>query len=247
MTDWKPARVVENHAWTDRLYSLRFDAELPVFKAGQFIRVALDIDGERVARPYSLVNSSSQATGEIYYNPVPEGPLSPRLAALRPGDTLWIGDSANGFLVLDEVPDCRDLWLLATGTGVGPFVAMLGTPDPWQRFERVVLVHSVRSPAELGYRDRFEALEREHPGRFSYLPTITREAVPGALNRRIPDLIRDGDAERAAGLQISPDASHLMLCGSNAMITDTLAVLGDRGLKRHRRREPGQITVEKYH
>jgi len=247
MAEWLQARVVANHAWTDRLYSLQFEAELPSFKAGQFVRVGLDIDGERVARPYSLVNAPGQSPAEIYYNPVPDGPLSPRLAALRPGDLFWISDSANGFLTLDEVPDCRHLWLLATGTGVGPFVAMLADADAWQRFERVLLVHSVRSAAELGYRDRFEALASQHPERFHYLPTVTREALPGVLHQRIPDLIAAGDLERAAGVTITPDHAHVMLCGSNDMITNTLEVLGQRGLQRHRRREPGHISMEKYH
>jgi len=247
MANWLQARVLDNHRWTERLYSLRFEVDLPPFKPGQFVRIGLDIDGERVARPYSLVNVPGQSPGEIYYNPVPDGPLSPRLAALRPGDRLWVGDSANGFLVLDEVPDCRHLWLLATGTGVGPFVSMLGTDTPWQRFERVVLVHSVRHGAELGYRERMQALAERHPDRFHYLPTVTREAVPGALAGRIPALISDGSLEQAAGLALGPAHSHVMLCGSAAMIADAGAVLGERGMRRHRRREPGHVTVEKYH
>jgi ferredoxin--NADP+ reductase len=247
MANWKRAEVVANHRWTERLYSLRFEVELPAFKAGQFVRVGLDIDGERVARPDSLVNSPGRGPGEIYYNPVPEGPLSPRLAALQPGDQLWISDSANGLLVLDEIPDSRHLWLFATGTGVGPFVSMLATDEPWQRFERVVLVHSVRTAAELGYRDRFESLAQRHPAQFRYLPAVTREASPGCLDRRIPELLASGCLERSAELTISPEHAHVLLCGSAQMITDTTDMLGQRGLRKHRRREPGHISIEKYH
>lgn len=247
MANWKPARVIENHAWTDRLFSLRFDTELPPFKAGQFVRVGLDIDGERVARPYSLVNGPDEPVGEIYFNPVPEGPLSPALARLQPGDTLWVSDSANGFLVLDEVPDCRDLWLMATGTGVGPFVAMLATDEPWQRFSRVNLVHSVRTQAELGYRDRFTALQSRHRDQFRYLPVVTRETAPDCLGARIPALLRDGSLETAAGAVINTADSHVMLCGSQTMISEVMVVLSERGLTRHRRREPGHISTEKYH
>lgn len=246
MADWLAARVLENHPWTDRLYSLRFDTTLPAFKAGQFVRVGLDIDGDRVARPYSLVNPPDEPVGEIYYNPVPGGPLSPRLAALQAGDTVWVSPQANGFLVLDEIPDCRDLWLLATGTGVGPFVSILGTPDPWQRFDHVVLVHSVRTADELGYRARLDALAAAQP-RFRYQPVVTREAMPGALGVRIPVALADGTLEAATGLTIAPETSHVMLCGASQMITDVTGLLGERGLRRHRRREPGHITVEKYH
>lgn len=247
MVNWKRAEVVANHRWTERLYSLRFEAELPAFKAGQFVRVGLDIDGERVARPYSLVNAPGRGPGEIYYNPVPQGPLSPRLATLQPGDRLWISDSANGLLVLDEIPDSRHLWLFATGTGVGPFVSMLATDEPWQRFERVVLVHSVRTGAELGYRDRFESLAERYPAQFRYLPAVTRENSPGCLDRRIPELLANGRLERAAELTVSPDHAHVLLCGSAEMIAETTEVLGERGLRKHRRREPGHISIEKYH
>jgi ferredoxin--NADP+ reductase len=247
MANWKRAEVVENHRWTERLYSLRFDVELPAFKAGQFVRVGLDIDGERVTRPYSLVNAPGQGLGEIYYNPVPEGPLSPRLAALQPGDQLWVSDNANGLLVLDEIPDSRHLWLFATGTGIGPFVSILATEEPWQRFERVVLVHSVRTVAELGYRDQLEALAEVRPAQFRYLPTVTRETLPGGLGRRIPDLLVDGSLEQAADLPISAAHAHVLLCGSAQMIGDTSEILGGRGLKKHRRREPGHISIEKYH
>lgn len=247
MANWLQAEVLENHRWTDGLYSLRFAAPLPAFKAGQFVRVGLDIDGERVGRPYSLVNAPGQTPQEIYYNPVPEGPLSPRLASLKPGDTLWVSDSINGFLVLDEIPDASHLWLLATGTGVGPFVSILGTEEPWRRFERIVLVHSVRTAAELGYRDRFAELVERCPGQFHYQPTVTRESLPEAFGQRIPALIADGSLEAAVGLRLDPQGSHVMLCGSNAMIGDTTALLEQRGMRRHRRREPGHYTVEKYH
>jgi ferredoxin--NADP+ reductase len=247
MAHWLQAEVLENHRWTEGLYSLRFSAPLPAFKAGQFVRVGLDIDGERVGRPYSLVNAPGRQPAEIYYNPVPGGPLSPRLAALQPGDMLWVSDSINGFLVLDEVPDAHHLWLLATGTGLGPFISILATEEPWRRFEQVVLVHSVRTAAQLGYRQRLAELTARHPGRFHYVPTVTREACADALGQRIPALLADGSLEAAAGIALTPDDAHVMLCGSNAMISDTHTLLEQRGLRRHRRRQPGHITVEKYH
>ena len=114
---------------------LAIEADAPAFTAGQFIRVGIDLEDGRVGRPYSLVNPPNERHLEIFFNVVPEGPLSSRLAALEPGDSLWLTDAANGFLTLDEVPDnARDLWMLATGTGVGPFLSMLQTGQPWQRF-----------------------------------------------------------------------------------------------------------------
>ena len=157
------------------------------------------------------------------------------------------GDALRGFLTLDEVPDARHLWLLATGTGIGPFVAMLKDPRTRVRFERVTLVHSVRTGAELGYREQIEQLCRQQPHCLRYLPAVTREDVPGALAQRIPHAIDDGSLELAAGLDIRPAHSHVMLCGSSAMISDTTERLKQRGLQRHLRRSPGHISLEKYH
>ena len=125
MTDWLTGTIIERRQWTDDLFSLRFEAPLAEFKAGQFVRIALDIDGERVGRPYSLVNAPHEPFLEIYFNIVKGGPLSPRLAALEPGATLWLSNTANGFMILDEIPEARYLWLLATGTGIGPFLSIL--------------------------------------------------------------------------------------------------------------------------
>lgn len=247
MTDWVEATVVERRDWNDSLISLRFRADLEPFTAGQFIRVGLDIGDERVGRPYSLVNAPREDLYEIYFNIVEEGPLSPRLAELQPGDRLWAVPKPSGFLTLDEVPDSRHLWLLATGTALGPFLSILRTDAPWQRFERIVLGHSVRTRAELTYQDLIHDLLREHPDQLQFVPFITREPGDEHLCQRIPVCIDNGTLERRTGLALNPVDSHVLLCGNSAMLQDTLAVLEQRGLKRHRRREPGQVGMEKYH
>ncbi|MBI5040649.1 MAG: ferredoxin--NADP reductase [Gammaproteobacteria bacterium] len=247
MTDWLQGTIIERRQWTDDLFSLRFEAPLAEFKAGQFARIALDIDGERVGRPYSLVNAPHEPLLEIYFNVVKGGPLSPRLAALEPGDTLWLSNTANGFMILDEVPEARHLWLLATGTGIGPFLSILKTDEPWTRFERIVLGHSVQHASELAYRELIDSLHAAHDDQFQYLPLVTRETVPGALNQRIPASIASGELEAQAGIALTAETAHVMLCGNSAMITDVTEELAKREMHRHRRREPGHITTEKYH
>src|SRR3954462_787022 len=103
MTTWLEGRVVENRHWTDSLFSLRIEGAKLNFEAGQFVRIALDIDGERVARPFSFVNPPQDSVLEFYGIVVPEGPLSPRLARLRAGDALYVASNPAGFLVLSEV------------------------------------------------------------------------------------------------------------------------------------------------
>ena len=238
--------VVGNHHWTENLYSLRVDAAIARFTAGQFGRLALDVDGERIARPYSFVNAPDDPVLEFYSITVAEGPLSPQLAALENGDKVWVAKSGAGFLVLDEVPDGRYLWLLSTGTGLGPFLSILKTSTPWQRFEKVVLVHAVRTVSELSYRDTIARFAEQHGGQFAGVAFVSRERTDFAMPGRIPAAIENGDLEERAGCQFSAEHSQVMLCGNPAMVKDVTAVLQERGLTKNRRRTPGNITVEAY-
>lgn len=246
MADWLTGKIVEKKCWNDRLYTLRIECDFDTFESGQFVRVALDIDGERVARPYSLVNKPDDDFLEIYFNIVDEGPLSPRLAELEVGDEIFITDRANGFLTVSEVPQCRHLWMLATGTGVGPFLSILKNQDAWARFEKIVLVYSVRDISELAYQQQVADIQEQWPQKFSFVPLVTREKVEGMLNQRITDSIEDDSLEQTTGVVIDED-SHVMMCGNSEMIADVTEVLAKRGLRKHRRREPGHITTEKYH
>jgi ferredoxin--NADP+ reductase len=246
MSRWLEARVIENRHWTPALFSLRLAGPMPPFEAGQFVRLALDTDGERVARPFSFVNPPGELPLEFYGVIVPGGPLSPRLACLQPGDSLMLAPNPSGFLVLSEVPAAEELWLVATGTGIAPFLSILRSATPWARYARVVLVHAVRRANELVYRDLIDGFSRRHGDRFRCVSFVSREAAAGALAGRIPAAIADGRLEAAAGCPIAPERSQFMLCGNPDMVRDATAALAARGLRKHRRRAPGQITVENY-
>ena len=246
MAQWLQGRVVERTEWTENLSSLKVEAALPAFQAGQFVKIGLDCGGEIVGRPYSLVNAPQESLLEFYFSIVPEGPLSPRLAHLKAGDELLVAAQASGFLVLAEVPPATHLWLLSTGTGIGPFLSILKTAEPWQRFQRVVLVHAVRQAGELSYRHSIAALAEEHRQKFCYIPFVSRERVDYALAGRIPDALQDKRLEARAGISIDAKNSHVMLCGNPAMVEDVTALLKARGLAKHKRREPGQISAETY-
>ena len=246
MSKWIEGRVTGQTRWTDRLLSLQIEAAMPPFEAGQFAKLALDIDGERVARPYSFVNPPGAAPLEFYYAVVSEGPLSPRLAKLQAGDDILLAPNASGFLVLSEVPQARDLWLISTGTGIGPFLSIARTTVPWERYARVVLVHAVREPAELVYEEVVSGLMREYPAAFTYVPITSRVAADGLPQGRIPALLASGALESRAGCVLSAADSQVMLCGNPCMVKDVTSALIERGMRKHRRRTPGQITVENY-
>jgi ferredoxin--NADP+ reductase len=250
MAAWVEARVTGKKQWTQSLVSLQVDAPDVTFVAGQFARLALPAPPggteAMIGRPYSFVNPPHLSPHEFYFIIVAEGPLSPRLAALAPGDQIWLAPRANGFFSISEVPRTDVLWCLCTGTGLGPFLSMLRTEDPWTSFEHVVLVHAVRHAEELTYRSEIDAIARARSGAFHFVPMVSREPHAGVLAGRIPAAIEDGRLESRAGLVLSPANSHAMLCGNPAMVDDTQKVLAARGMRRHRRREPGHVTVETY-
>jgi ferredoxin--NADP+ reductase len=246
MTQWFETEVVENRHWTESLFTLRVKGAPLAFEAGQFVRIALDIDGVRVARAFSLVNAPGEPLLEFYGIVVPQGPLSPRLERLAAGERLFVASNPAGFLVLSEIPDAETLWLMATGTGIAPFVSMLRADTPWQRFENVVLVQAVRHTQELVYRDDIERARMKHGPRFRHVPIVSREDAPQTLRGRIPALLGDASLEAAAGLKLAATDSQVMLCGNPDMLKDTTAALIERGLRKNRRRAPGQITVESF-
>ena len=243
--NWIETEVIEHVRWTDTLASLKFKGNVLPYTAGQFTKVGLKINGELVSRPYSYVSSPNEDYLEIIYVNVPGGSLTPKLHELKAGDTLYAMDKASGFFVMSEVPNGKNLWMLATGTGLGVFISLLKTNEPWERFDNIILVHGVRHQDELTYQQQIKEFENNNPKKFKYIKTITREVKDDCLNLRIPAAIESKKFEEIAGIKINMD-SQFMICGNPDMINDTVELLGKKGLERNRRSKPGNITLEKY-
>ncbi len=245
---WTSATVIERIDWNDKLFTLRLAADIEPFIAGQFIKLSQEREGKRVARAYSLVNAPDAEYLEVLAVRVEDGQLSPSLHDLNSGDQIEISTKAAGFMTLDELPAdmSQHLWLLATGTAVGPFVSMLETEQPWQRFKRIVLVYGVRLQEDLAYWQRLQELAQLHNGQLELVACVTREQMPGALECRIPDGLADGSIEQQAGVTLSAQDSQVMICGNPGMVSGALELLQERGLAKNLRRAPGQITMEKY-
>lgn len=247
MANWVTGKVVKVQNWTDALFSLTVHAPVEPFTAGQFAKLGLDVDGERVQRAYSYVNAPSNPDLEFYLVTVPEGKLSPRLAALKPGDEVQVVSEAAGFFVLEEVPDCDTLWMLATGTAIGPYLSILEEGKDLDRFKNLVLVHAARYAADLSYLPQMQALEARYAGKLRIQSVVSRETAPGMLTGRIPFLIETGALEEAVGLPMNAESSHVMLCGNPQMVRDTQQLLKEtRQMSKHLRRRPGHMTAEHY-
>jgi ferredoxin--NADP+ reductase len=244
-------RILSIRRWTPHLFTFRITRD-PGFRfvPGQFARLGLaKEDGALAWRAYSIVSAPYDEHLEFFSIVVPGGEFTPRLAQRVEGDEILVEKTSYGFLTTDRFEAGRDLWLLATGTGLAPFMAILSDPQTWRDYENIVLAHSVRTAAELAYREEIAQLH-EHPliagpgHRLSYVPIVTRARVPGALGRRITALIASGELETAAGLALDRERARIMICGNPEMVADTRKLLGELGYRLSRRAAPAELAVE---
>ena len=243
---WVHGEVVNVKHWTESLYSVSVSAPEVKFVAGQYTKLSLSLKNEEVARPYSFVNSPDEEYLEFYSVSVPNGPLSTAMQTLKKGDSIKVGPRGNGFLILEEIPNVENIWMLATGTAIGPYLSILKTKDSWDKFKKVVLVHAVRYKKELTYQDTINTLKEEYKDRFIYITYVSREDSEYSLKGRIPKDIGNGVLEKKADLKMKSDNTHVMICGNPEMLKDTTMELKKIGLKKHRRNSPGHITTENY-
>ena len=238
---------------TPSLFTLRTTRDAGFrFRAGQFARLGVTrADGSTVWRAYSMVSSPHDEYLEFFSIVVPGGEFTSELSRLNVGDTLLVDRQAFGYLTLDRFVDGRDLWLLSTGTGIAPFLSILQDFEAWEKFQRIILVYSVREARELAYQALIAGLaEREYLAEYAhklqFIATVTREQHPGALQGRITHLLENGELERAAGVPITAEHSRVLLCGNPQMIDETRNLLKRRDLQLSLSRRPGQVAVENY-
>lgn len=245
--------VLEVHHWNESLFSFKTTRSPGLrFHNGHFVMIGLQAEGKPLLRAYSIASANYEEHLEFLSIKVPDGPLTSRLQHLKPGDQLIVGQKPVGTLVIDDLNDGRNLYLLATGTGLAPFMSIIRDPDTYERFDKVVLVHGVRNVSELAYSDyiREELPKQEYigelvQGRLLYYPTVTRE--PYRNRGRLTDLMQSGKLFEDLGLP-ALDAAHdrAMICGSPSMLEDTCKLLDAKGLKiSPRQGERGDYVIER--
>ncbi len=265
--------VLSKTTWTPNLFS--FTVSRPdsfKFTAGQFVRLGVNPSqlkyyqqtnasdetadtalDEDVFRAYSIVSSPFDEVIEFFSIVIPDGAFTSQLQHLQVGDELLLNTMPFGFLTLAryQKPLPKDLWLLATGTGLAPFLSMLQDLKTWEDYEHIVLAYSARSTEELAYVEKIESLQADfgslvdNPSKLIFIPIVTREPVEGALSERLPKLLLEGTLQERAGIALDIDTTHVMLCGNPDMVEDTKEALKTLGLVMNRRGE-GNIAVENY-
>lgn len=247
--------VTQIRHWTDKLFSFRTTRPQGYdFTPGQYARLGLADASGMLWRAYSIVSAPSEDYLEYYGVLVEGGAFTSMLKDIKPGDAVWTDRSRFGFMTVDRFADGEDFWMLATGTGLGPFISILRDPAVWTRFRKLILVHCVRHADEFSYADELRALQQKPPAgalaELRIVQSATRDAPdaghPERLHGRITTLLESGELERRAGAAMTVEASRVMLCGNPDMIEETRRILHLRGMRPCRRLLPGQFVTENY-
>jgi ferredoxin--NADP+ reductase len=239
--------------WTSTLFSFRTTRDPGLrFSSGQFLMVGLQKeDGKPLVRAYSVASPSWHDELEFYSIKVPDGPLTSRLQNIKVGDQVLIGRKPTGTLVLDGLKPGKRLYMLGTGTGLAPWLSLARDPEVYDRFETVVVTHTVREVADLNYRELFEKelaedeiLSEVIGGKLKYYPTVTREDFK--TKGRITDLIASGQMFTDLGLPpFDPAEDRVMLCGGPSVLADLKQQLLDLGYVEGSLAQPGDFVLER--
>jgi len=252
MTALMTERVTHVHHWNDTLFSFRTTRDPSYrFKNGHFTMVGLPSDGRPLMRAYSFASANYEHELEFFSIKVPDGALTSKLQNLAIGDEVLVGKRSTGTLIPDNMIPGRYLYLLATGTGIAPFMSIIKDPEIYDQFDRVILTHGVRKVSELAYSDYIENVlpNDEYIGemvreKLVYYPTVTRE--PYKNNGRLTDLIRCGklflDLQQP---HPNLEDDRFMICGSPTMLKELVGMLKSKGFTEARNVKPGHFVIER--
>lgn len=253
MSTLSTEQVIGVHHWNERLFSFRTTRGVGMrFESGQFVMIGVEVAGRPVTRAYSVASPHYAEHLEFFSIKVPDGPLTSRLQHLKAGDPILVSRKPTGTLIMHDLLPGKHLYLFATGTGLAPFLSLIQDPDLYERFEKVILVHGVRTVAELAYED---VIARQLPAdaflgpvvreKLIYFPTVTRE--PFRHQGRLTTLVESGQLSRAIGLPaLDPAVDRAMICGSPQMLKDCCAMLDQRGFRASRHiGDPGDYVIER--
>jgi ferredoxin/flavodoxin---NADP+ reductase len=236
MSSFNTERVLRVRHWNESLFSFSTTRNPGLrFENGQFLMIGLPIDGRPLVRAYSIASANHEEHLEFFSIKVADGALTSRLQHLLPGQELLVSRKPTGTLLLDDLRPAKNLYLLSSGTGLAPFLSLVKDPSMYERFEKIVLVHSVRATSELAYEEYLSHVlpKDEHIGEWVskqliYYPTVTRE--PYRNRGRLTDLIESGKLFEAIGLPpLSVANDRVMICGSPSMLKDVSTMLDARG------------------
>ena len=253
MSNLNTETVTEVKHWTDTLFSFKTTRNPGFrFKNGHFTMMGLPQEnGRPLLRAYSITSANYEEHLEFFSIKVPDGPLTSLLQHVKPGDQIIVNSKSTGTLVTDGLLPGKHLYLIATGTGLAPFMSIIKDPEIYEQYDKVILTHGTRTVAELAYQDFItqELPNNEYFGevvreKLLYYPTVTRE--PFLNNGRLTDALQSGKLSQSFGLpDLDPEHDRFMLCGSPSMLKDTCAILDSMGFTEARNGRSGHYVIER--
>jgi len=246
-------KVLNVQHWNDHLFS--FTVTRPPsfrFRSGEFVMLGLPDGNKPLLRAYSMASPAYSDELEFLSIKVPDGPLTSRLQSIKPDDEIYLGRKPVGTLVADALIPGSRLFLLSTGTGLAPFLSIIRDPDVYDRFDQIILAHSVRRVSDLAFHDVLAAQLADDPlvadqakVQFTYLPTVTRESFRN--QGRISAMMEDGRLfEGLTGPHhFDPETDRIMMCGSMAMIREFAAKFEELGFEEGSNSKPGHFVIER--
>lgn len=252
MAQVRREEVTSVHHWTDRLFSFKTTRDAGFrFKNGHFTMIGLEREGKPLMRAYSLASANYEDELEFFSIKVPDGPLTSELQKIQVGDSLLVNSKSTGTLVQDNLLPGKHLYLIATGTGLAPFLSIIRDPEIYEQYDKIILTHGCRFTEELAYRElitehlpQHEYLGDSVRDKLIYYPTVTREKFDN--NGRLTDLLRDGKLSADIGLPpINVADDRFMICGSPSMLKDICELLDSRGLRESRHGEAAHYVIER--
>lgn len=254
MAIYTTERVLEVHHWSEQLFSFTTTRCAGLrFENGQFIMVGLELEGgKKITRAYSIASANHEEHLEFYSIKVPNGPLTARLALIEPGAPVLLSTKPTGTLVTRDLTPGKRLFMLATGTGVAPFLGIAKDPQTYEQFEEIYLIRCAAKIDGLAYADSVLQRLRADPylgdlvnAQLRDYPTVTRQAF--RHRGRITTLIDSGELFANLAIPAFDTATdRFMVCGNMRMLADLRRLLDARGFVASARLgEPGDYVIER--
>ena len=244
-------KVTDIHHWTDKTFSFKTTRDKGFrFKNGEFAMIGLEIEGRPLLRAYSVVSPNHEDHLEFLSIKVPNGPLTSKLQHIKLDDEILVNSKPTGTLVCDYLLDGRNLFLFSTGTGLAPFMSIIRDPETYEKFNKVILTHTVRTVKELAYYDVLNNLNNDEiysqvtQNKFIYFNTVTREKWE--RTGRITEWIESGKLWESVGVDtFDPKRDRVMICGSEDMTFDLKEIFEKLGSIEGSTKVQGGLVIEK--
>ncbi|AWD32569.1 Ferredoxin--NADP reductase [Candidatus Kinetoplastibacterium sorsogonicusi] len=239
-------KVQKIYTWIpNKLYSIFItNNNFHKFTPGQFTRLGLSIENNNIFRAYSIVSSPKEKYLEFYYNVINNGYLTPFLAKLMPNDEIFIDKKSYGILSIDNIMPNRNLLLIASGTGLSPYISILRNNKIWSNFKKIIIIHTVKYENELGYKQ--EILSYVNKKLVIYKPIVTQEKNTFIMKKRLTVLFDTGEINKFLDEQITPENTSMMICGNPSLVNDMRLILKNLNFQTSRLNKIGHVIFEKY-